>query len=200
MKVKVGVGDWRDEARRLRALASGARPVSPRRQSRLERGGRRKFSWMRSRTCPSTASKSRLRSPRSKSCGGCRIAIAFALAVDESLFELGPKNLFAARAVRRLVMKPARIGGFRETMRLAGNAAAAGMEVVITSVVDSAIGVAAAAQLAALVAPEQVAWSGDQFVARVRCRDAARPCATARSMLADEPGLGLAPSGEFAQF
>ncbi|MCW2274107.1 o-succinylbenzoate synthase [Rhodoblastus acidophilus] len=198
LKVKVGVGDWRDEARRLRALASGA--------GRFRLDANRAWSEADAAIfldavadLPIDGVEEPVSHPTLEKLRRLQDRYPFALAVDESLFELGPKNLFAARAVRRLVMKPARIGGFRETMRLAGNAAAAGLEVVITSVVDSAVGVAAAAHLAALVAPEQVhglatsTWLACDVATPLSVRDGALE-------LADEPGLGLAPSGEFAQF
>jgi L-alanine-DL-glutamate epimerase-like enolase superfamily enzyme len=54
--------------------------------------------------------------------------------------------------VRRLVLKPAAIGGMRRTLALAQRAQAAGMEVVLTSVIDSAAGLWATAQLAAACA------------------------------------------------
>jgi len=76
------------------------------------------------------------------------------LAVDESLPLLGLDALIAARAVRRLVLKPARLGAIAATRAIAMRARAAGLEVVITSVVDSAVGLTAAAHLAAAIAPD----------------------------------------------
>jgi o-succinylbenzoate synthase len=198
VKVKVGVGDWRDEARRLRALASGAA------QFRLDAnrawGAADAQNFLDAvADLPIDGVEEPVLHPTLENLRRLQDRYPFALAVDESLFELGPENLFAARAVRRLVMKPARVGGFRETLRLAENAAAAGLEVVITSVVDSAIGVAAAAQLAAAVAPEQAhGLATSSWLAR----DVATPLRLSEGALelADEPGLGLAPSGEFAQF
>jgi len=73
------------------------------------------------------------------------------IAVDESLSRLGFDSLIAAQAVRRLILKPARIGGMKATLALAQQAQATGMEVVITAGVDSAIGVTATAHLAAAV-------------------------------------------------
>jgi o-succinylbenzoate synthase len=51
--------------------------------------------------------------------------------------------------VRRLVLKPAVLGGLRRTLGLAARAQAAGHEVVVTTVVESAAGLWATAQLAA---------------------------------------------------
>jgi o-succinylbenzoate synthase len=122
----------------------------------------------------------------------------FALAIDESLFELGPERVFDLRAARRLVLKPARIGGFGASLRLAERAAAAGMEVVITSVVESAIGVAAAAQLAAaLGAGIAHGLATGPWLAE----DVAPPLVLSEGFLRlpECPGLGVAPFGHFAQ-
>jgi len=75
----------------------------------------------------------------------------FPIAVDESLPALGADRLVAASAVRRLVIKPARMGSLTSTLQLASRACSAGIEVVLTSVVDSSIGVTATAHLAAVL-------------------------------------------------
>ena len=73
----------------------------------------------------------------------------FALALDESLpargWPLDPEQL----PLRRLVLKPGVVGGLRPTLSLARRAQAAGLEVVITSLVESAAGLWSSAQLAA---------------------------------------------------
>jgi o-succinylbenzoate synthase len=76
----------------------------------------------------------------------------FALALDESLptrfAALDPAQL----GVRRLVLKPAALGGLRRTLALARRAQAAGIEVVVTSLVESAAGLWPTAQLAGAIA------------------------------------------------
>ncbi|MDP2810223.1 MAG: enolase C-terminal domain-like protein [Rhodocyclaceae bacterium] len=115
-----------------------------------------------------------------------------AIAVDESLPSLGADALIAAKAVRRLVLKPARIGGVLQTLTLAKRAQEAGMEVVITSVVDSVIGVAAAAHLAAAIAPKAAHglatgdWLAEDVAPPLPIRDG-------HLHLPDAPGLGVAP-------
>lgn len=75
-------------------------------------------------------------------------AAPFSLALDESL--VGRKHLDARRLpVRRLVLKPGVVGGLRRTLRIAEQARAAGLEVVVTSLVESAAGLWVTAQLAA---------------------------------------------------
>lgn len=121
----------------------------------------------------------------------------FAIAVDESLPLLGADALLDAGAVRRLVVKPARLGGIAATGKLAQRARQAGVEIVLTSVVDSAIGVTAAAHLAAAVSPGlahgfgTLAWLA---------RDVAptSPLIGGQWLLGAAPGLGLIPVGEFA--
>jgi o-succinylbenzoate synthase len=75
--------------------------------------------------------------------------VPFALALDESLpargWPLEPEQL----PLRRLVLKPGVIGGLRPSLRLARRAQAAGLEVVITSLIESAAGLWSSAQLAA---------------------------------------------------
>ena len=119
----------------------------------------------------------------------------FAVAVDESLPALGAGALLRGPAVRRLVVKPARLGGMAATLRLAAMARAAGVELVLTSVVDSAIGVAATAHLArALPCPAVHGLGTLDWLAA----DVAPPPLTAEGalILPGGPGLGLTPDGE----
>lgn len=75
-----------------------------------------------------------------------------ALALDESLRELNPEQLFAAAPVRRLVIKPALAGGVRAGLEVARRARAAGMMCVVTTSVDNAVGTLASLHLAAALA------------------------------------------------
>jgi o-succinylbenzoate synthase len=89
-----------------------------------------------------------LRAPDEDVLAALQDAAPFALALDESLARNGsmdPDRL----PVRRLVLKPAAIGGLRATLDLARRAHAAGRETVLTGVVESAAGLWATAQLAA---------------------------------------------------
>jgi len=199
VKIKVGVADAAEEARRLRALASET-------AVRFRLDANRAWSEAEARRfldavadLPIDGVEEPLKQPTLENLRRLQERYPFALAIDESLFELGPEHIFAARATRRLVMKPARIGGFDATLRLAQQAGAAGMEVVITSVVDSAIGVAAAAQLAAALDPKRAhglatgPWLTRDVAAPLALRDGAL-------LLPENPGLGLVPTGEFAEF
>ncbi|MCM8612171.1 o-succinylbenzoate synthase [Accumulibacter sp.] len=74
---------------------------------------------------------------------------AIAIAVDESIGHLDSESLVERRAVRRLVIKPPRHGGLLPAFALARHASHAGVECIITSSLDSACGITAAAHVAA---------------------------------------------------
>jgi o-succinylbenzoate synthase len=75
----------------------------------------------------------------------------FPLALDESIPPLGVDFDPAGFPVRRAVLKPAAIGGLRRTLALARRLSAAGIEVVVTSLIESAAGLWPTAQLAAAI-------------------------------------------------
>ena len=77
----------------------------------------------------------------------------FPLAIDESVYLLNAA-FFAMPPVRRLVLKPARHGALATSIALAKRATNAGLEVVVTSALESACGLAALAHFAAAMAPE----------------------------------------------
>jgi o-succinylbenzoate synthase len=114
------------------------------------------------------------------------------LALDETLPTFGSDAPLAARAVRRFVLKPARLGGIAATQAIARRAQAAGIEIVLTSVIDSAIGVAAAAHLAAALSPALAhglgagAWLAEDVAPPL-------PLDGGRLRLPETPGLGLQP-------
>jgi len=79
----------------------------------------------------------------------------FPLAIDESTHLLDPQ-FFRHPPVRRLVIKPARHGGLLASTELALRARASGLQIVITSALESACGLATLTHLAAAVAPDAV--------------------------------------------
>lgn len=82
-------------------------------------------------------------------------AANFPLAIDESTHLLDA-HFFRHPAVRRIVIKPARQGGLLASIELALRARASGLEVIITSSLESACGLLACAQLAAAIAPNSI--------------------------------------------
>jgi len=78
----------------------------------------------------------------------------FPIALDESILEIGIEPLLQ-RPVRRLVLKPTRIGGPLTTYNIAQRCQQQGIEVVISSALESSVGIIAAAHCAAAVDPQQ---------------------------------------------
>lgn len=119
---------------------------------------------------------------------------AFPLALDESWpGGMALDAFFAAPPVRRLVLKPTRLGGLHPALAWAGRARAAGIECVVTSSVDSACGVLAAAQLAAVLDSGLAhglatsSWLAEDL-------GAAPEISQGRLRLPDTPGLGFVPA------
>ena len=96
-----------------------------------------------------------LANPEPSQLASLQTAAAFPLAIDESIHLLDA-HFFHHPPVRRLVLKPARHGGLLATTELALRARASGLEVILTSALESACGIATLAHLAAAVAPDTV--------------------------------------------
>jgi len=159
VKLKVGLGEADAELARLRGLAAGL-PDGIR--LRLDANG----AW----DMPTAvriveglaglgieALEEPLKRPRVADLRALQKAADFPLALDESLPTPDRKGApdidlsggLAQFPLKRLVLKPAALGGLRPSLRTALRAIAAGREVVITSLVESAAGIWPAAQLAA---------------------------------------------------
>ncbi len=116
---------------------------------------------------------------------------AFPLAIDESIHLLDT-HFFRHPPVRRIVIKPARHSGLLASVELALRARASGLEVIVTSSLESACGLLACAHLAAAVAPDAVHGlaTADWFA-----EDTSSTPATVggRLQLPSSPGLGFQP-------
>jgi O-succinylbenzoate synthase len=193
-KIKVGIAPVAEELARLRELVGTLR-----RTLRLRLDANRAWSDADARRfltsvadLPIDGVEEPLAAPTCASLAALQAALPFPIAVDESLPALGFAAMISSHAVRRLVIKPARLGGVLPTLTLARRAQAAGIEVVLTSVVDSAIGVAAAAHLAAAIAPDVAhglatgSWLADDV-------GPALPVRNGCLILPELPGLGIEP-------
>jgi len=115
-----------------------------------------------------------------------------ALGVDESIGSLDSEALLARRAVRRLVIKPPRHGGLLAALALARRAGNAGVECVISSSLDSACGITAAAHLAAALdsrlapGPATSTWLAEDTGSPPRVGNG-------ELLLDAAPGLGFVP-------
>jgi o-succinylbenzoate synthase len=194
-KIKVGVGRVDDELALLRevnAATAGALRLRLDANRAWGEGDAQRF-LNAIASLPIDAVEEPLAQPTLEQLRALQQALPYAIAVDESLPQFGSDALLAANAVRRLVLKPARIGGIVATRELAARAQAAGMEVVLTSVVDSAVGVTAAAHLAAAVAPDlahglaTLDWLAADVAPAPLLREG-------RLWLGAAPGLGLMPT------
>ncbi|MBL8392622.1 MAG: o-succinylbenzoate synthase [Candidatus Accumulibacter sp.] len=115
-----------------------------------------------------------------------------AIAVDESIRCLDSQALLARRAVRRLVIKPPRHGGLLPALALARRAGSSGVECIITSSLDSACGVTAAAHLAAAL--DNRLAHGLATSAWLRKDTGSPPVIGNGQLLLDaSPGLGFVP-------
>jgi o-succinylbenzoate synthase len=118
--------------------------------------------------------------------------LIFPLAADESLRIMGMDAVFDQPPVRRVVLKPMVLGGLAPALALARRAREKGVECVVTTTVDSAVGVTAALHLAAAVANDLAhglatsAWL---------LRDVGVAPLVARGVLQvrGDPGLGCCP-------
>ncbi len=82
--------------------------------------------------------------------------VPWSLALDESLGGRDLDKLLAHPPVRRLVLKPGVLGGLRTTLSFAREAEARGLECVITTSLDSAVGQWGTVHLAAALANNTV--------------------------------------------
>lgn len=150
-KCKLGVQSWEAERAKLRELARG-----------LPRGARLRLDANRAwdedqagealaslRGLPVESVEEPLRDGVFKGLGALQARVDYPLALDESMQEHDFAEVLRSCPVRRLILKPMRIGGPRRVLAMAQGACAAGLECVITTTVDAAIGTHTAAHLAA---------------------------------------------------
>ena len=199
LKVKVGLEPPDVELSRLRELSAA---IPPEATFRLDANG----AWDLTEAArfiaglshlPIESLEEPLRAPDADALGLLQEGAGFPLALDESLPRLDPELRLAALPVRRLVLKPALIGGLRRTLALAERARGHGLQVVITSLLESAAGLWPVAQLAAAVAsslPQGLAtsdWLADDL--------GSAPTPTGGCIpLSAGAGSGFCPSAEWS--
>lgn len=154
LKLKVGIVSVADEIRQLQAL-SNALPNGTR--WRLDANAAWSFADAHAfisatQQLPIEGLEEPLRQPSHQALRDLQKHAPYPLAIDESVNLLN-QQFWQAPAVRRLIIKPARCGGLLAGMALALRARSAGLEVIITSSLESACGLSACAHLAAAVAP-----------------------------------------------
>ncbi|NEX22703.1 o-succinylbenzoate synthase [Thiorhodococcus mannitoliphagus] len=152
LKIKVGIEDPAIELERLAELFE---LIPPDLGLRLDANGAWSFDQAKSMVdalarLPIESLEEPLREPTSEQLAELQSGIPFPLARDESLRRrLDAETDMTSLGVRRLVLKPAVLGGLQRTLDVARAATDAGMEVVITSLIETAAGLWPTAQLAA---------------------------------------------------
>lgn len=191
-KIKVGRAPIEEEIARLKALPTTLRLRLDANRALSDDEARRFLTAITD--LPIDAVEEPLAQPTLEKLAALQAMLPYALALDESLPRFCHESVIAARAVRRLVLKPARFGGIAMTTAIAQAARGAGLEVVLTSVVDSAIGVTATAHLAAALAPELAHGLGTS--AWLACDVALPPAVSSggRLRLPRTAGLGITPA------
>jgi o-succinylbenzoate synthase len=153
LKLKVGVASIDHEIKQLRRLAALLPPAI---QLRLDAN----CAWSSTaaerflRHCaelPIEMLEEPLAEPSLERLLSLQAQTKIAIAIDESAELLDAERLPGKPAVRRLVIKPTRCGGLLPAFLRAQRALAAGLDCVVTSSVESACGVTAAAHLAAAI-------------------------------------------------
>ncbi|EGV31984.1 o-succinylbenzoic acid (OSB) synthetase [Thiorhodococcus drewsii AZ1] len=195
IKLKVGLGPLDEEIARL---SECARQLPSDMRLRLDANG----AWTQPEAerlldaliaLPIESIEEPLHDPTPETLAALQTRAPFPLARDESIQGLGHDLDPAALGVRRIVIKPAALGGLTRTLALARRAEAAGIEVVITSLVESAAGLWPSVQLAAAIAtplPHGLAtanWLAEDLGAPPRAK-----CGWIR--LPTTPGSGFRPT------
>lgn len=189
LKLKVGTAPPGQEIARLRTLAA-ALPAGVRLRLDANRAWPASVAAEFIAACgdlPLDMLEEPLADPRADALADLQAAAAFPLALDESAPCRPDDPFFAAPPVRRLVLKPPRLGGLRPALALARRAAGAGLACVVTGSIDSACGLLAAAHLAAALATDTPAPRDGR---RAAGQELAHGLATADWLAAD---LGQAP-------
>lgn len=190
VKAKVGLAPWPDEAAALRRLN-----LPPGVTLRLDANR----AWSRTEAegflaaiadLPIESLEEPLREADITGLASLQSTTPIALAIDESLVQIGLESLLIDPPVRRLVLKPALLGGLRRTLSVAAAARAVGYDIVVTTYLESAIGVAAVANLAAALDPEARMAHG-LATSALFVSDVANPLPIAAGVLTFSAGSGL---------
>ncbi|MFQ5418337.1 MAG: o-succinylbenzoate synthase [Myxococcota bacterium] len=123
-----------------------------------------------------------------------RAASSIPIAADEAVAdERSAASLIEERAADVLVLKPAALGGLAASRRIAARAQRAGLSVIVTSFLDSSLGIAAALHLAAALPASPLA--AGLATAELLAVDLAAPFPAPRGHIRVpiSSGLGVAP-------
>ncbi|RTZ78129.1 MAG: o-succinylbenzoate synthase [Gammaproteobacteria bacterium] len=197
IKLKVGHGSWEEELRCLESLV----PQLPREtRLRLDANGAWDITTAHrflaaAESLPIESVEEPLAQPTLESLKALQQETCIPLAIDESLHRLDLETLFAHAPVQRLVLKPMTLGGLKRTLQLARRAVEAGMEPVVTSTLESSIGLHALCELASAVESFSPGSHHGLATSEWFLEDLAAPprIERGRIFLHDRPGIGVTP-------
>ncbi|MBL3527035.1 MAG: o-succinylbenzoate synthase [gamma proteobacterium endosymbiont of Lamellibrachia anaximandri] len=194
LKIKVGMNSPQDEITQLHELAQQLP-----KKTRLRLDANRAWNSRDAeyfidgvRGLPIDSLEEPLREPDLKLLAKLQNRADCSLALDESLAQLHIDKLLAHPPVKRFILKPMVIGSLLSTKKLAESAANASVECVVTTTVDSAVGVLATAQLAAAI-PTSQPLSHGLTTSEWLAEDISDPLAiiNGEMVLPDTHGLGI---------
>lgn len=195
IKLKAGIHDLEEELRCLRRLCKALPPPV---RIRLDANG----AWNMDKALffldaiadlPIESLEEPLRSPDLAGFSRLQSQSPITLALDESLQQMNLDEVLSCTNIRRLVLKPGVLGGLRYSYAMANKAAAAGKESVITSLVESAVGIHAACQLATAVDALSPGMAHGLATSSWLREDVAKPpeIRAGYISLPDKPGSGI---------
>ncbi len=151
LKLKIGITDIPSEIRRLKLLC---RELPESVQLRLDANRAWDSSTAREflqgvSKLPIESLEEPLAQPKIETLMQLQGESNITLALDETVAKLDTDDLLQLDAIRRIILKPMVLGGLLPSLLLGRRAQELGVEVVVTTTVDSAAGVWMATQLAA---------------------------------------------------
>lgn len=157
LKLKAGVAGVEEEINRLHQLAvqlpEGARLRIDANQAWTMDDAL--YFFQESEMLPIESVEEPLREPDIRAWQSLAECTSIPLAADESLLTTEIETLLVSGCISRVILKPTMLGGLRRCMNLHEKAAAAGVDSVVTTTLESAVGVWACIHLAAAVDTRQ---------------------------------------------
>lgn len=126
-----------------------------------------------------------------------RRAVHTPIAADEAVTgDAAVQRLLAVEAVDAIVLKLPAVGGITVALRLAAVARARGVDTIVTSSLESGVGIAAAAHLAAALPPRRACGLATAALLASDLLQAPLRIEAGRLLLPNGPGLGVQVDGE----
>ena len=153
LKLKAGVDNLQEEIHCLKKICQH---LPPKVQLRIDANGAwsmkaARFFLHSVEKLPIESIEEPLQNPGLKQISQLQTETPHTLALDESLIKFKLADVLSTPHIRRLVLKPAVQGGLLKCFSISERAAQNNIDCVITTVVDSAVGVQASTHLAAAV-------------------------------------------------